>query len=182
MAIAGKCPFRVLVVDDNQDAADTLALLLTLWGYDCRVSYDGTTALREALHFRPDCLLLDINMPGIDGCTVARRVRQMSELRDSQLVALTACSDPTDVQGIQAAGFNHYFVKPADIDELERLPTMMELTNPTEELAGQNVTLASQTREILQDISEVKDKLGDGTEDVRELKQEIREAEGRPGD
>ena len=109
---------RILVVEDLRDAADSLALMLKLWGYDTRVSYDGTTALREALDFRPDCILLDINMPGIDGCTVARRVRQMPELRDVQLVALTACSD---AQRLQEAGFDRHFVKPADIDELEGL-------------------------------------------------------------
>src|SRR5262245_48953560 len=90
MATARRRSFRVLVVDDSQDAADSLAVLLNLWGYDCRVSYDGTTALQEAMDYRPHCLLLDINMPGIDGCTVARRVRRMPELSDVQLVALTA--------------------------------------------------------------------------------------------
>jgi CheY-like chemotaxis protein len=157
MATSGKRPFRVLVVDDNQDAADTLAVLLNLWGYDCQVSYDGTTALREAQHFRPDCLLLDINMPGIDGCTVARRVRQMAELRDVQLVALTACSDQTDVQRIQEAGFDHHFVKPADIDKLEGLLKSME-----------NVAKATEAKGVDKQISE--------------LKQEIREAKDRPGE
>jgi PleD family two-component response regulator len=59
---------RVLVVDDNQDAADSLATLLRLWGYDCRVSYDGQDALQTAWEIRPDRLILDINMPGMDGC------------------------------------------------------------------------------------------------------------------
>jgi CheY-like chemotaxis protein len=91
--VAGPQPqhvLRVLVVDDNRDAADSLALLLRLWGYDSRVSYDGVHALQRAHDFHPDCLLLDINMPGMDGYTVARRLRQEPELGSVKLVALTA--------------------------------------------------------------------------------------------
>src|SRR5262245_17256808 len=123
---ARKHGYRVLVVDDNQDAAGTLAVLLNLWGYDCRVRYDGEAALQEALSYRPDCLLLDINLPGMDGCDVARRLRQLPELRSVKLVALTAYSDPTNGRRIRQAGFDHHVVKPADVDELERLLTMME--------------------------------------------------------
>jgi two-component system OmpR family response regulator len=182
----GKRAFRILVVDDNQDAANSLASLLNLWGYDCRVRYDGAAALQEALDYRPDCLFLDINMPKMDGCAVARRLRQVPELRSTKLVALTAYSDQSNVQRIREAGFDHHMVKPADIDELERLLTMMEkvlqLASQTEELARQNVALASETRDILhgvkEQISEVKDKLDDVTQEVRELKEELREVKG----
>ena len=116
---------RVLVVDDNQDAADSLATLLGLWGYDCRVSYDGQTALQTAWEFRPDCLILDINMPGMDGCTVARRLRAVPELRGVKLVALTAYSDETHARRIQQAGFDYHLVKGESIEELENLLTMI---------------------------------------------------------
>jgi CheY-like chemotaxis protein len=174
---------RVLIVDDNRDAADTLAVLLKLWGYDCRVTYDGASALQSARDYRPNCLLLDINMPGIDGCAVAQRLRQEPELGNVKLVALTAYSDKMNTRRIQESGFDHHVVKPADTDELQRLLTMMEqvlhLTSQTEELARKNAALANDTKEILhgvkEDISEVKDKLEDVTQEVKELKQELHE-------
>jgi CheY-like chemotaxis protein len=116
---------RVLVVDDNQDAADSLATLLRLWGYDCRVGYDGQNALQTAWEFRPDCLILDINMPGMDGCAVARRVRELPELSGIKLVALTAYSDETHVRRIHQAGFDYHLVKAGNIEELENLLTMI---------------------------------------------------------
>jgi CheY-like chemotaxis protein len=170
---------RVLAVDDNQDAADSLVTLLRLWGYDCQVSYDGAAALHEALKYRPDCLLLDINMPGMDGCAVARRLRQQPGLEGIKLVALTAYSDRANTRRIRRAGFDQHLVKPADTDELQRLLMMMvqvlRLAKQTEELARQNVALASETKEILH---EVKDKLEDVSQEVQELKQELREVKG----
>lgn len=180
---AEKHDFRVLVVDDNQDAADSLAVLLGIWGYPCQVNYDGASALQTAREYRPDCLLLDINMPGMDGYAVAQRIRLQPELRSVKLVALTAYSDETTTRRIREAGFDYHFVKTVELDELKRLITMMvkvlELASHTEELARQNVALASETKEILHDvkeqISEVKDKLEDVTQGVRELKHELRE-------
>jgi CheY-like chemotaxis protein len=186
---------RVLVVDDYRDAADTLATLLGLWGYDCRVSNDGASALQVAEKYRPDCLILDINLPGVDGFGVARRLREHPELGSVKLVALTAYSDPTNTRRIREAGFDYHVVKPADPDELERLLTMMDevlrLASQTKELAQENVALAGETRDILhgvkEQMSEVKDKLEDVTQEVRELKQELREvrectADDRPED
>jgi CheY-like chemotaxis protein len=183
---AGKHALRVLVVDDNHDAADTLAVLLSLWGYDCRVNYDGASTLQTARDYRPHCLLLDINMPRMDGYTVARQIRQQPELERVKLVALTAYSDETHAQRIQEAGFDHHVVKPANLDELERLLTMMnevlQLASQTKELAQQNVALAGETRDLLHDvkeqIGEVKEQLEDVTQEVRELKQELREVKG----
>jgi two-component system, OmpR family, response regulator len=190
MVTAAKQGLRVLVVDDNRDAANTLTVLLNMWGYECRVSYDGANALETARDYRPDCLLLDIDMPGMDGCTVAHRLRQEPDLAHVKLVALTAYSDEKHARRIQEAGFNHHVVKPADIDELQRLLRMMEqvlrLTSQTEELARKNVALAGETRDLLHDvkeqISEVKDKLEDVTQEVRELKQELRDIKDEPSD
>lgn len=182
----GSPSLRVLVVDDNQDAADSLAVLLNMWGYECRVSYNGANALETARDYRPDCLLLDINMPGMDGCTVARRLRQEPDLARIKLVALTAYSDARHTRSIQEAGFDHHVIKPADVDELQGLLTMMEqvlrLASKTEELARRNVALAGETREILygvkEQIDKVQDKLEDVTQEVRELKQELRDIKG----
>jgi CheY-like chemotaxis protein len=182
----GSLSLRILVVDDNQDAANSLAVLLSMWGYDCRVSYDGVQALETARDYRPDCLLLDINMPGMDGYAVAQRLRREPDLARTKLVALTAYSDARHSGRIQEVGFDHHVVKPADIEELQGLLTMMEqvlrLATQTEELARRNVALAGETRDILHDvkeqIGEVQNKLEDVTQEVRELKQELRDIKG----
>jgi CheY-like chemotaxis protein len=116
-----KSRFQVLVVDDNRDAADSLCVLLRLWGFSCRATYDGNAGLKAASEHRPDCLLLDIAMPGMDGYTVARRVRAQPCLNNASLVALTAFSDKTHVQMSQEAGFDYHFVKPTDPLEIKRL-------------------------------------------------------------
>ncbi len=178
-----KNEFRVLIVDDNRDAADSLAVLLNIWGYSCRANYDGASALHTAWDYRPHCLLLDISMPGMDGYAVAQRIRMQPEFRDVKLVALTAYSDQTTARNVREAGFDFHVVKTVGPEEIKRLLTMMEkvleLASHTEELARQNVALATETREILHDvkeqISEVKDKLEDVTQEVRELKDELRE-------
>lgn len=186
---------RVLVVDDNQDAAKSLATLLRLWGHDCRVSYDGVDALQQAQDYRPDCLLLDIHMPGLDGCAVARRLRQQPDLSRVKLVAVTAYSDERNARRIREAGFDHHVVKPADTDALQRLLSMMnevlQLASQMKELAQQNVALAGETKELLPDVKEelgevkeelgeVKDQLEDVTEEVGELKQELRQVKDDP--
>ena len=85
-------PLRVLVVDDNRDAADTLTVLAGLWGYEARAAYDGPAALAAAQSFGPDCMFLDIGLPGMDGYELAYRLRQEATLRTARLVALTAYS------------------------------------------------------------------------------------------
>jgi len=169
-------PFRVLVVDDNRDAADSLRTLVSLWGYECQVAYDGPAGLELARSFQPDCLLLDIAMPGMDGYALAALIRQQPGLAEAKLVALTAYSDQTHTQRALAAGFHYRLTKPADPSEIERLLTMLNqivaLAGRTEELARQSVTLAGETKELIQevqkDIREVK-------EEVKELKEGIRE-------
>src|SRR5215211_313987 len=88
-----RAALHVLVVDDNKDAADSLALLLQLWGYVVRVAYDGSSGLRAALAYQPDCLFLDVGLPDLDGCTLARQLRAQSGLGRAKFVALTAYSD-----------------------------------------------------------------------------------------
>jgi PAS domain S-box-containing protein len=106
---------RVLVVDDNVDAADSLALLLRLAGHDVRVAHDGPSALEAARAERPDAVFLDLGMPGMDGYEVARRLRQESGLDGVRLVALTGWGQDEDRRRTQEAGFDQHLVKPAGL-------------------------------------------------------------------
>ena len=149
---------HVLVVDDNRDAADSLCMLLRLWGYDCLVAYDGAAGLQAACDYRPDCLLIDIAMPGLDGYTLARRVRAQPGLDDAKLVALTAFSDETHVRRSQEAGFHFHLVKPTEPLEIKRIMNMLNelirLASGAEEMTRQNVALASETKELLKEVKE----------------------------
>lgn len=112
---------RILIVDDNRDAADSLGVLLTLLGTETRTAYDGRTALEALDEFRPSVILLDLGMPGMDGCEVARRTRQHPYGRHATLVALTGWSQERDRHESHEAGIDHHLVKPVDLDELRLL-------------------------------------------------------------
>jgi PAS domain S-box-containing protein len=114
-------PRRVLVVDDNRDAADSLAVLLRLMGQDVCVAYDGPSALAQAQEFRPALVLLDIGMPGMDGYEVARRLRQQPELGNVVVAALTGWGQEGDRRRSAEAGFDRHLVKPVDPAALEAL-------------------------------------------------------------
>ncbi len=116
-------PRSVLVVDDNVDAADTLALVLELGGARVRVAYSGPDALRAFDEETISVAFVDIGMPGMDGYEVARRVRKREALRDVTLVALTGWGQQDDIMSARAAGFDHHLLKPADLAELRNLLT-----------------------------------------------------------
>jgi PAS domain S-box-containing protein len=120
---------RILVVDDNRDSADSLAMLLRLVGHDVRTVHDGRQALVVAAAYRPDLVLLDIGLPGLDGYEVARRLRQEPWIGQTVLVALTGYGGEDDRQQAQAAGFTHHMVKPVDFDSLQQL--LLALEPPT---------------------------------------------------
>lgn len=109
---------KILVVDDNEDAARALAMLLRYSGNEVRTALDGPTALELAVTFGPELILLDLGMPGMDGCEVARRIRQTPELGAVRLVALTGWGQEDDRLRTRDAGFDHHLVKPVDPDEL----------------------------------------------------------------
>jgi two-component system CheB/CheR fusion protein len=111
---------RVLVADDNRDAADSLQRVLALYGHEVRVAYDGTAALEVGQQFRPRVAVLDIGMPGTDGYEVARTFRRKlgSEVK---LVALTGWGQPTDRRRALEAGFDHHLTKPVDPGALNEL-------------------------------------------------------------
>jgi CheY-like chemotaxis protein len=105
---------RVLVVDDNPDAADSLALLLRFANQDVRTAYDGYQALVQAQRFTPDIVLLDIGMPSMDGYEVARRLRTEAGLQTAFLIALTGWGQEEDRRRSAEAGFDQHLVKPVD--------------------------------------------------------------------
>jgi PAS domain S-box-containing protein len=112
---------RILVVDDSSDAAESLAVLLRLAGYEVRTAYDGPRAVDAAVAFQPNVALLDIGLPGLNGYEVARRIRAMPELRDTVLIAQTGWGQDADRRLSEDAGFRHHLVKPVDLAELQRL-------------------------------------------------------------
>ena len=111
---------RVLVVDDNVAAADSLATLLGVMGYEVRIAYDGPEAIVAADEFKPAVALLDIGLPKLSGYDIARHVRaQQGE--DVLLVAITGWGQEEDRRRAREAGFDHHFTKPADFDRLLEL-------------------------------------------------------------
>jgi CheY-like chemotaxis protein len=111
----------VLVADDNRDAADTLALLLDMDGYETAVAYGGQQALDSIRQNRPDAVILDIGMPDLNGYEVARRIREEDWARNLLLLAITGWGHPDDVARAKAAGFNEHLTKPVDADSVVRL-------------------------------------------------------------
>lgn len=112
---------RILVVDDNQDAARTTALLLRFWGYGVDVAFSGPSALESARLSWPRIVLLDITMPFMSGNEVAKRLRATAHGRRLQLWALTALNGPDDVRQMLNAGFDKHLVKPIDTRRLHQL-------------------------------------------------------------
>ena len=110
---------RVLVVDDNRDAADTLGAVLKMLGAEVRVTHDGQAALEAVASFKPAAVFLDLGMPGMDGHEVARRILADPKTTHPVLVALTGWGQENDRRATRATGFHRHLVKPAEIEELE---------------------------------------------------------------
>jgi CheY-like chemotaxis protein len=116
-------PRRILVVDDNRDAADSTGTLLVLWGHEVRVAYDGPSAITLARDYRPDVCLLDLGMPQLDGYQVAAELRRDPALAGLRLVAMTGYDGEADQQRSRAAGFDAHLVKPVEIAALQEVLT-----------------------------------------------------------
>ena len=112
---------RVLVADDNVDAADTLSIMLDIHGHATEVAYNGHDALALIERFRPDMVFLDIGMPGMNGYETARAIRQLPGMETIALVALTGWSEQSDRDRSHAAGFDHHLTKPVDFATVEAL-------------------------------------------------------------
>ncbi len=121
-------PLRILVVDDQMDTVLSLSMLLNASGHDVRAAHDGLTALDAALEHRPDVVLLDIGLPGLNGYEVAKQVRLHPLLKHVVLVALTGYGRDSDRQASMEAGFDHHVVKPLHLNQLELILAGVSLT------------------------------------------------------
>jgi two-component system CheB/CheR fusion protein len=113
-------PRRVLIVDDNEDAANSLAMILKLGGHETASVYTAVDALQRAAAFKPDVVLLDIGLPGMDGYEVAQKMRELPGLRDIRLVAVTGYGRSDDRLRARDAGFDDHLTKPVEFAALER--------------------------------------------------------------
>jgi PAS domain S-box-containing protein len=112
---------RILCVDDNRDAANTLAMTVRFLGADVQTVYDGPSALEAIKIFRPTIVFMDLGMPGMDGLEVARRIRQDPQTEGILLVAMTGWGQTEDRQRTQQSGFDHHLVKPVDLEAIRAL-------------------------------------------------------------
>lgn len=120
---------RILVVDDNRDSAESLSMLLRLFGNDVRSAYDGKLALEAANAYNPDVVLLDIGLPGLDGYQVCRSLRKQTAARQPLIIAMTGYGQEEDQRRSTEAGFNAHLIKPVDLETLQDLLSRPELVN-----------------------------------------------------
>ena len=113
--------YRVLVVDDDEDTAEGMAMLLRASGHHVQMAHDGPAALATALDYRPDVVLMDIGLPMLNGFEVAERMRRHDALRDAVLVAITGYGQDKDRQRTREAGFDFHLVKPAEFGEVQQI-------------------------------------------------------------
>jgi CheY-like chemotaxis protein len=112
---------RLLIIEDNRDAAESLRLLLELCGHQTETAYDGLDGISKARKLRPDVVLCDIGLPGMDGYAVARAFRADAELAGVHLVALSGYALPEDLERAHEAGFDRHVAKPPMLDKLQEL-------------------------------------------------------------
>ena len=126
--------YRVLVVDDNLDSAESMGEFLTTSGFEVKVCFDGPSALTACEKFRPDACLLDINMPGMDGYELARRLRERFADHPPVFATMTAYGDYAHLERAVDAGFDLQFTKPVDTHEVvEQLEGSVRKTEPVED-------------------------------------------------
>jgi two-component system CheB/CheR fusion protein len=111
----------VLVVDDNVDAANSMATVLQLFGHRVHCVYDGPSALAAADSFKPDVIVLDIGLPGMDGYQVAKRLRERAMFSNTPIIAVTGYGQDEDRAHSRAAGFTEHLAKPVDPELLHRI-------------------------------------------------------------
>lgn len=117
----GAWMLRVLVVDDNHDCADSLSMLVRQWGYDVQTAYTGWAGLEMVANRQPDVALVDLAMPEMDGCRMARRFRQQTRFNHTLLIAITGYTDKAHLLLCDEAGFDHCLIKPIEPAHLENL-------------------------------------------------------------
>jgi CheY-like chemotaxis protein/two-component sensor histidine kinase len=121
---------RILVVDDNQDSADSLAILLRSMGNEVRTAYDGFDGVCLAAEFQPDIVLLDIGLPTMNGYQAARQIREQPSGQDRTLIALTGWGQNEDRRRSNEAGFDHHLTKPIDFGVLRQLISTIKTSHP----------------------------------------------------
>lgn len=119
--VASKSSLRILVVDDNRDAAESLGIMLTIMGNEVRTASDGLAAVEIAVEYLPDVILLDIGLPKLNGYDACRRIREQAGSKEMIIVALTGWGQEEVRRRSVEAGFDHHLVKPVDFNELKRL-------------------------------------------------------------
>lgn len=112
---------RVLIVDDNIDAATSMMMFVRMWGYDARAAHDGVSAVETARMYRPDVVLLDLGLPILDGYEVAARLHANPMLADVSLIAVSGYGQESDRRLTTEAGFAYHFVKPVDPQKLRQV-------------------------------------------------------------
>jgi two-component system CheB/CheR fusion protein len=115
---ASIAPLRVLVVDDNPDSAESIAMLLSFDGHEVKTASDGPAGLKLAATFQPQVVLLDIGLPGMDGYEVARQMRELPQTTHALLIAVSGYGRAEDRERARQAGFDHHLVKPTSVDQL----------------------------------------------------------------
>jgi len=167
-AIRTESPLSILLADDNRDAADVLAVHLGLLGHSVRVVYDGAAAVRAALTDPPDCAILDIMMPGLDGYAVARELRANPSTRGITLLALTAHSEKEIGSRVVEAGFDRHFVKGREGREgieglIQTLDNIRQLATKARSLLQEAQVefraMKGELREVKEGLKEVGDEL-----------------------
>jgi two-component system CheB/CheR fusion protein len=119
-------PLKVLVVDDDVDTVFAFSMLLRATGHDVRTAHDGLAAVEAAIDYRPNVVVLDIGLPGLNGYEVAKRIRQQPDLKNTVLIALTGYGQDTDRQTSQEAGFDQHLVKPVGFEQLKKILTTVQ--------------------------------------------------------
>jgi CheY-like chemotaxis protein len=125
----GSNPLRVLVVDDNRDGAETLGTILELLGCEVRLTYSGEEAVEDAPAFEPELVILDLNMPGMDGYQAVIELRKQTWPAKAAFAAHTASADPSVADKVRKAGFSHFVAKPANATAFEAIVTALSKVN-----------------------------------------------------
>lgn len=118
---------RLLVVNDNRDAAESMSMLLQMWGHEVVFAYDGPSALETAEQWQPEAVFLDIGLPGMDGYEVAERLRELPHAKGAVLIAITGYGQDDDRRRSRRAGIDHHLVKPVAPDALRSLIDSLQL-------------------------------------------------------
>jgi CheY-like chemotaxis protein len=123
-------PLRVAIADDCTDGANSMAMLVRLWGFEPKVAYGGAEALQMIMANDPDVVVLDIGMPKVTGWTVARQLRRLPRFEHTLLIALTGYADEVHRRTSLAAGFDYFFVKPCEPQDLKNVLLLFHQVRP----------------------------------------------------